>query len=106
MQRELEKIKRERAEKRQAAEREEAAQEETERERDVAGGNPLLNQGPKDFGVKRRWDDDVVFRNQARGTDQKGKKEFVNVSLVEDVIWHLCDDLLTLLPGFAPLRLS
>ena len=45
----------------------------------MAGGNPLL--GPKqDFGVKRRWDDDVIFRNQARGTEGKGKKEFVNVS--------------------------
>lgn len=28
-----------------------------------------------------RWDDDVVFRNQARGTENKGKKEFVNVSV-------------------------
>lgn len=37
--------------------------------------------GPKqDFGVKRRWDDDVIFRNQARGTEGKDKKEFVNVS--------------------------
>jgi uncharacterized membrane protein len=33
--------------------------------------------------MKRRWDDDVVFKNQARGTEDKGKKkEFVNVSLV------------------------
>jgi hypothetical protein len=32
--------------------------------------------------MKRRWDDDVVFKNQARGTEDKGKKkEFVNVSL-------------------------
>jgi hypothetical protein len=29
--------------------------------------------------MKRRWDDDVVFKNQARGTENKGKKEFVNV---------------------------
>lgn len=28
-----------------------------------------------------RWDDDVVFRNQARGTENKGKKEFVNVTV-------------------------
>lgn len=85
LQRELDKIKRERAEKREAEEREKAAQEEAERERDVAGGNPLLNQQPKDFGVKRRWDDDVVFRNQARGTDQKGKKkEFINDLLRSD----------------------
>ena len=39
----------------------------------------LLN--PKAFNVKRRWDDDVVFKNQARGTEQKGNKEFVNVSV-------------------------
>lgn len=31
--------------------------------------------------MKRRWDDDVVFKNQARGTEDKNKKkEFVNVS--------------------------
>lgn len=29
--------------------------------------------------VSSRWDDDVVFRNQVRGTETKGKKEFVNV---------------------------
>lgn len=81
LQRELHKIKRERAEQREKEEREKAEQDEAERERDVAGGNPLLNQQPKDFGVKRRWDDDVVFRNQARGTDDKDKKkEFINVS--------------------------
>ncbi|KAA8908358.1 Cwf15/Cwc15 cell cycle control protein-domain-containing protein [Sphaerosporella brunnea] len=33
---------------------------------------------PADFTVKRRWDDDAIFKNQARGTDEKGKKEFVN----------------------------
>lgn len=51
----------------------------------MAGGNPLL--GPKqDFGVKRRWDDDVIFRNQARGTEGKDKKEFVNVSFLWGVM--------------------
>lgn len=28
-----------------------------------------------------RWDDDVIFKHQARGTDDKRKKEFVNVSI-------------------------
>ncbi|PBP26653.1 hypothetical protein BUE80_DR002391 [Diplocarpon rosae] len=81
LQRELEKIKRERAEKREQEEREKAAEEEALREHDIALGNPLLN--PKaDFHVKRRWDDDVIFKNQARGTEDKGKKkEFVNVGL-------------------------
>lgn len=29
-----------------------------------------------------RWDDDVVFKNQARGIEGKKKKEFVNVYLL------------------------
>ena len=75
-------------------EREKAAEEEAAREHDISLGNPLLNKS--DFNVKRRyansctwpfvlltyirWDDDVIFKNQARGTDDKRKKEFVNVS--------------------------
>lgn len=83
LQRELEKIKRERAEKREQEEREKAAAEEAAHEKDIAMGNPLLN--PKtDFNVKRRWDDDVIFKNQARGTEDKGKKEFVNDLLRSD----------------------
>ncbi|KAI1640196.1 Pre-mRNA-splicing factor Cwf15/Cwc15 [Biscogniauxia mediterranea] len=84
LQRELEKIRRERAEKREREERERAAAEEEERERDIALGNPLLN--PKtNFNIKRRWDDDVVFKNQARGTEEKGKKkEFINDLLRSD----------------------
>ena len=54
-------------------------EEEDARERNIALGNPLLNK--QDFNMKRRWDDDVVFKNQARGTEDKNKKkEFVNVS--------------------------
>ena len=30
------------------------------------------------FAVKRRWDDDLIFKNQASGVDDKPKKEFVN----------------------------
>ncbi|KAI0481209.1 Pre-mRNA-splicing factor Cwf15/Cwc15 [Xylariaceae sp. FL0804] len=84
LQRELEKIRRERAEKREREEREKAAAEAEERERDIALGNPLLN--PKqNFNMKRRWDDDVVFKNQARGTEEKGKKkEFINDLLRSD----------------------
>ncbi|KAI9819780.1 MAG: complexed with cef1p [Thelocarpon impressellum] len=75
--RELEKIKKERAEQREKEERERVAKEEEAREHDIARGNPLLNS--TDFNVKRRWDDDVIFKNQARGTENKDKKEFVNV---------------------------
>ena len=81
--RELEKIKRERAEKREQEEREKAAREQEERESDIALGNPLL-MPDREAETKRRWDDDVVFRNQARGTEKKGKPEFVNDLLRSD----------------------
>ncbi|KKY35507.1 putative cwf15 cwc15 cell cycle control protein [Diaporthe ampelina] len=89
LQRELERVKRERQEKREREEREKAAAEAEQREREIAKGNPLLNNnsgGAKtDFTVKRRWDDDVVFKNQARGTEDKNKsKEFVNDLLRSD----------------------
>ncbi|EFX03484.1 pre-mRNA-splicing factor cwc15 [Grosmannia clavigera kw1407] len=83
LQRELEKIKRERAEKREREEQEKAAAEAEAEEREIARGNPLLNK--PDFTLKRRWDDDVVFKNQARGTDDRGKKkEFINDLLRSD----------------------
>jgi len=81
--RELEKIKKERAEAKAKEEAERAAEEEEQREIDVARGNPLLNS--RDFAMKRRWDDDVVFKNQARGTeDRNKKKEFINDMLRSD----------------------
>ena len=75
--------------------REIAELEQRKREKNIALGNPLL-MPTRDTEVKRRysgycmqqavvayefsrWDDDVVFRHQARGTENKGKKEFVNV---------------------------
>jgi hypothetical protein len=81
--RELEKIKKERAAAKAKEEAERAAEEEEQREIDVSRGNPLLNS--RDFTMKRRWDDDVVFKNQARGTeDRNKKKEFINDMLRSD----------------------
>lgn len=82
--RELNKIKAERAEAAAKVAAEQAKKDEEQREKDIALGNPLLN--PKaDYGVKRRWDDDVVFKNQARGTEERGKeKRFVNDLLRSD----------------------
>ncbi|KAL9058912.1 MAG: hypothetical protein Q9162_001468 [Coniocarpon cinnabarinum] len=100
LRRELEKIKSERLAQRQKAEEAKAAKDREEREYDIARGNPLLNEGAeededmagiqrgrRDFGVKRRWDDDVVFKNQARGTEEAAKRrgrEFVNDALRSD----------------------
>lgn len=82
--RELAKIKAERAETAAKEAAEKAKKDEEQRERDIALGNPLLNP-QKDYGVKRRWDDDVVFKNQARGTEERGKeKRFVNDLLRSD----------------------
>ena len=81
--RELEKIKRERAEKKEQEERETAVQEQEQRESDIAYGNPLLNPN-RETETRRRWDDDVVFRNQARGTEKKSRREFVNDLLRSD----------------------
>ncbi|EQK99083.1 Cwf15/Cwc15 cell cycle control protein [Ophiocordyceps sinensis CO18] len=83
LQRELERVRRERDEKKKQEEAARAQQDNEARERDIALGNPLLNK--QDFSMKRRWDDDVVFKNQARGTEEKGKKkEFVNDLLRSD----------------------
>ncbi|CAI2724974.1 unnamed protein product [Schistosoma spindalis] len=79
---ELAKIKRERAEEaaRLAAERK--AAEETIRMENILKGNPLLNSSnSSEFKVKRRWDDDVVFKNCARGEVDHVKRGFVNDTL-------------------------
>ena len=46
----------------------------------VLRGNPLVQAAPDqelNFGVKRRWDDDVVFKNQDRGAPKK-QQRFIN----------------------------
>lgn len=84
LQQELAKIKAERAAASAKEAAEQAAREEERKEKDIALGNPLLR--PEGYEVKRRWDDDVVFRNQARGEDERNKrsKEFVNDLLRSD----------------------
>ncbi|XP_010895419.1 protein CWC15 homolog [Esox lucius] len=92
---ELEKIKKERAEEQERKEREQKAEEERIRMENILSGNPLLNLAgqqqqqpqqivptPTAFSVKRRWDDDVVFKNCAKGVDEARKeKRFVNDTL-------------------------
>lgn len=71
------------------------------REEEIASGNPLLNlqnalgASPSSstqesgFAVKRRWDDDLIFKNQALNTSEKPKKEFVN-----DLVRTDCESIL------------
>ncbi|KAG5578834.1 hypothetical protein H5410_049461 [Solanum commersonii] len=54
------------------------------KEAELLRGNPLLNNNqPTTFSVKRRWDDDVVFKNQARG-EMKAAKRFINDTIRND----------------------
>lgn len=85
--RELAKIKAERAEVAAKQAAAQAAKDEEAREKEIAYGNPLLNGQKAEYGVKRRWDDDVVFKNQARGQGEREKgegKRFVNDLLRSD----------------------
>ncbi|TEA24684.1 hypothetical protein DBR06_SOUSAS6310062 [Sousa chinensis] len=77
----------ERAEEQSRKEQEQKAEEERICMENILSRNPLLNlTGPSqpqaNFKVKRRWDDDVVFKNCAKGVDdQKKDKRFVNDTL-------------------------
>lgn len=84
---ELERIKRERAEEAARKAAEAAARAEVEEQAELVRGNPLLQeklaaQDPS-FALKRRWDDDVVFKNQTRG-EPKAQKRFINDTIRND----------------------
>jgi protein CWC15 len=72
--RELAKIKAEREQERLEKERLEQEKEREKMQEEALQGNPLM-QG--EFGVKRRWDADVIFRNQTKGEVER-KKRFIN----------------------------
>jgi len=81
---ELQRIKKERAQEEARKEQEKKAVEERIRMENIISGNPLLN-SQANFKVKRRWDDDVVFKNCAKGTEEHGKeKTFINDTLRSD----------------------
>ncbi|KAF5187360.1 Cwc15 like [Thalictrum thalictroides] len=80
---ELERIKKERAEEKLRKERLEQEEELKNKEAELIRGNPLLNNAAASFGAKRRWDDDVVFKNQTRG-ETKATKRFINDTIRND----------------------
>lgn len=83
LQAELAKIRAEREEaKRKAAEEEENEKEEAA----AVTGNPLLHVASASSGrsMKRRWNEDVVFRNQAKSEVQQPKKRFINDTVRND----------------------
>lgn len=86
---ELERIKKERAEEAAKKTAQEAAEVEEAERAELMGGNPLLAGklsaagGGASFALKRRWDEDVVFRNQARG-EPKQQRRFINDTIRSD----------------------
>ncbi|ESO01602.1 hypothetical protein HELRODRAFT_81330 [Helobdella robusta] len=80
---ELAKIKKERAAEHARREAERKEEEERVRMENIIKGNPLLNQDKvvAEFKVKRRWDDDVVFKNCSRQDDSKKVKHYINDTL-------------------------
>ncbi|KAK3932497.1 Protein CWC15-like protein A [Frankliniella fusca] len=85
---ELNRIKKERASDQARKEVEKRQEEERIRMENILSGNPLLNYSAQaskgDLKVKRRWDDDVVFKNCARSEPDKKKEQFINDSLRSD----------------------
>lgn len=79
---ELNRIKRERALEEAKREEERRVQENKIRMENILSGNPLLNSGKSsNFKVKRRWDDDVVFKNCAKDEPKDKGKSFINDTL-------------------------
>ncbi|TRY67149.1 hypothetical protein TCAL_02953 [Tigriopus californicus] len=81
---ELNKIRQEKAEEQQEQEEERRVEDEQIRMENILTGNPLLKErytdstGKSDLRVKRRWDDDVVFKNCSRAEPDKQEKNFIN----------------------------
>ncbi|CAG0918682.1 unnamed protein product [Notodromas monacha] len=89
---ELQRIKKERANDIARKEIEKKQEEGRIRTENILSGNPLLQErmalaagtGKADFRVRRRWDDDVVFKNCARGQLDNPTNRFINDSLRSD----------------------
>ena len=79
--RELEKIKQEREEERLRQEAEAQRQAEEKTRDEILHGNPLS--APTTAKMKRRWNDDVVFKNQSRYEPQV-KRRFINDTIRND----------------------
>ena len=83
---ELAKIKAEREAVKNREEDEQAARDEEKLEEAALLGNPLLSgngDGKSSGKLKRRWNEDVVFRNQAKGEPEM-KKRFINDTVRND----------------------
>jgi len=80
--RELAKIKQERAAEEEARKAEAEKMDARAKRDEVMKGNPLM-MAEGDLSLKRKWDDDTVFKNQAR-TAPKQKQRYINDAVRSD----------------------
>lgn len=80
--RELQKIKSEREAEEEVQKSQQQKADDRSRRDEVMKGNPLLG-GGEDLSLKRKWDDDTVFKNQSR-TAPKQKLRYINDSVRSD----------------------
>ncbi|CAI4222629.1 unnamed protein product [Auanema sp. JU1783] len=94
---ELERIRKERKQEKEEIEEKEKEREENIRMENILSGNPLLNKDDSsEFKVKRRWDDDVVFKNCAKGIDERKKESsFINDAIRSEFHRKFMDKLRT-----------
>lgn len=82
--RELEKIKQEREDERLRKEQEAQQASEQQAREEILLGNPLTQQqSSASAKMKRRWNDDVVFKNQSRN-EPEVKRRFINDTIRND----------------------
>merc|ERR1712183_887317 len=79
--RELAKIKREREAEEEKQREIKKKQDDREKREEIMMGNPLMEHD--DLSLKRKWDDDTVFKNQAR-LAPKQKQRFINDAVRSD----------------------
>ena len=84
LQAELAKIRKEREAAKDKADAEAVAEEQSQMEGAALEGNPLLDSGPVTTGkLKRRRNEDVILRNQAK-SEPEIKKRFINDQVRND----------------------
>lgn len=84
LQAELDKIRKEREIQKAKEEAIQDKEKEEKMEEAALIGNPLLGNDDVSGKVKRKWNDDVPFRNQARGEPERNKKRFINDTVRND----------------------
>lgn len=83
---ELERIRQERAEEASRTAAQRMQEEEMKVREEVCAGNPLLEKklsSKADFTIKRKWDDDVVFKNQS-SKEPVQQRRFINDTIRND----------------------